>query len=138
MCSEIAVQLLQFGVHFYLMLIIRIWSSVEIIRSAIAWATLNQNQGVAGRGEIQLPGGGALRDEHGRCIEGFIRSIAQCDALHAELWAIMDDISSATARGFHSIELETDSTLDIRILSSPEQPTNVTIVRRIRAILRNH
>ncbi|KAE8657509.1 hypothetical protein F3Y22_tig00116994pilonHSYRG00122 [Hibiscus syriacus] len=60
------------------------------------------------------------------------------DPLHHELWAIMDGISLATVRGFHSIEVETGSTQAIRILSFPEQPTDVTIVRRIRAILRIH
>ncbi|KAE8672002.1 hypothetical protein F3Y22_tig00111877pilonHSYRG00338 [Hibiscus syriacus] len=61
---------------------------------------------------------GVLRDDQGRWISGFARSLGICLALSAELWAIHDSLSLAWNLGFRRIEMETDCAMAVKILKN--------------------
>ncbi|KAE8676202.1 Inactive leucine-rich repeat receptor-like serine/threonine-protein kinase [Hibiscus syriacus] len=77
----------------------------------------------------EASGGGIFRNSEGKWITGFCRSFGRCSILHAELWAVLDDLNVAWRRGFNRIEMEMDNQEAVRILNDPGQSHEPTIVR---------
>ncbi|KAE8666828.1 hypothetical protein F3Y22_tig00112491pilonHSYRG00366 [Hibiscus syriacus] len=68
-------------------------------------------------------------------ISGFCRKIGRCSVFHAELYAILDGLSIAWDRGAKQLEVNTDNSEVVRLLNSPGQLHDSTIMRRIRFLL---
>jgi ribonuclease HI len=73
----------------------------------------------AARGSPGLAGfGGIFRDHLGRVLGCFAGSLGIAYALEAELQAVIHAIHLASQKGWHSLWIESDSTLVIHFLSS--------------------
>ncbi|KAL6144814.1 hypothetical protein ACLB2K_055504 [Fragaria x ananassa] len=73
----------------------------------------------AARGSPGLAGfGGIFRDHLGQVLGCFSGNLGIANALEAELQAVIHAIQMASQRGWHSLWIESDSTLVIHFLSS--------------------
>ncbi|KAE8735166.1 hypothetical protein F3Y22_tig00000405pilonHSYRG00010 [Hibiscus syriacus] len=80
-----------------------------------SWLKVNADGAVGGTLKMAAVWG-VLRDDQGRWIFGFARSLGICSVLMAELLAIHDSLVHAWNLGFGKIQLETDCAKAVELL----------------------
>ncbi|KAK9032483.1 hypothetical protein V6N11_056745 [Hibiscus sabdariffa] len=113
-----------------------------VLSRCLSWATNYANlyhphysavNAVSGLGTI----GGVLRDSAGSWISGFCRNIGFSDALTAELWAIHDGLELAWNNGFFTLQVRSDCSMVISLITNPNTTSSShTLVRTIANLCR--
>ena len=66
-------------------------------------------------------GGGILRDSNSKWIGGFLINIGMCDAIGAELWAVLQGMTLAWDRGYRFVTVEVDSSIVVLWLNGKSE-----------------
>ncbi|CAI0401688.1 unnamed protein product [Linum tenue] len=81
------------------------------------WITLNTDRSVK-RPDSSAAAGGLLRDSLGRCLGAFASNLGACTITRAELMGAIQGLKLAWQLGHRKVQLRTDSTTAISIMSS--------------------
>ncbi|KAF7811558.1 ribonuclease H [Senna tora] len=84
--------------------------------------------------------GGVIRDEAGNVLLAFSRNLGSCSITWAELHGIFDGLDLLSSRGFKTIELDSDSSTAIALLTSvvDESHPCYPLIHHIKRMLERH
>ena len=88
-------------------------------RPPIGWKKLNTDGSSLGSNG-QAGCGGTVRDEHGRWLAGFSKSIGSASAFVAELWGLRDGLVLCSNLNIQCLLVEVDSNALVLALLNPE------------------
>ncbi|KAK8479689.1 hypothetical protein V6N11_009833 [Hibiscus sabdariffa] len=84
-------------------------------RPASGWIKVNVDAAVNAVDQRAFVGG-VFRDNDGAWLFGFSRSIGRCSVVLAELWAILEALRRAWAKGYRYVVLESDCADAVRMI----------------------
>lgn len=90
------------------------------------------------RGNPGLAGyGGVIRDERGYWILGFYGRLDDCTSLEAELWGIFRGLELVQSQGMDALEIESDSTTAIALISeeAPDHSPHLVLIKECIALM---
>ncbi|RYR16350.1 hypothetical protein Ahy_B04g073348 [Arachis hypogaea] len=80
--------------------------------------------------------GGVFRDSAGRFLKGFSCNLGNCSIMHAELWAIIHGLNTATMNGYLNMVVESDSAAAIKFINHGCPPAHpcAPLIQDIRTL----
>ncbi|KAE8716332.1 hypothetical protein F3Y22_tig00110123pilonHSYRG00090 [Hibiscus syriacus] len=84
---------------------------------------------------MEATSGGVIRNSAGCWVEGCHRYIGQCPIYQVELWAIFDGLNVAWDLGYHNIIVETDNSMAVRQINSPDHCHENALIKQIQILL---
>ncbi|KAK8509026.1 hypothetical protein V6N12_016870 [Hibiscus sabdariffa] len=107
---------------------------VQWVAPAHDWVCLNTDASVS------LPNhlgslGGVLRGSSGDWLRGYRQSVGVVSPLNAELWSILVGLQLAFSMGFSRVQVQSDSSVAIRLILDPMAANSFSsLVRRISSL----